>query len=110
MIGADTSYRALLGRPWLHDYYVVPSTLHQCMSNIKLCEDRRIDGDIRPFDVHEVGYPDARYYIDPAAIAEQASGSGGTTPARGRGRGRRRNNQKTTTKASGGAGPSPGQG
>lgn len=24
-------YKALLGKPWLHNYYVVPSTIHQCM-------------------------------------------------------------------------------
>lgn len=30
-INADTSYRALLGRLWIHDNYIVPSTLHQCM-------------------------------------------------------------------------------
>ncbi|OAY81542.1 hypothetical protein ACMD2_20063 [Ananas comosus] len=28
VINADTSYKALLGRPWLHEYNVVPSTLH----------------------------------------------------------------------------------
>lgn len=30
VIDADTSYWALLGRPWIHQNGVVPSTLHQC--------------------------------------------------------------------------------
>lgn len=31
IINADTFYKVLLGKPWLHNYYVVPSTIHQCM-------------------------------------------------------------------------------
>lgn len=31
IINADTFDKALLGKPWLHNYYVVPSTIHQCM-------------------------------------------------------------------------------
>jgi hypothetical protein len=30
VIEANTSYSTLLGRPWIHKYRVVPSTLHQC--------------------------------------------------------------------------------
>ncbi|KAJ6841567.1 uncharacterized protein M6B38_306770 [Iris pallida] len=29
VIDADTSYNILLGRPWIHDYMIVPSMLHQ---------------------------------------------------------------------------------
>jgi hypothetical protein len=32
VIEANTSYSALLGRPWIHKYRVVPSTLHQCLT------------------------------------------------------------------------------
>ncbi|KAJ1700966.1 hypothetical protein LUZ63_000745 [Rhynchospora breviuscula] len=35
IIEADTTYKALLGRPWLHTYGLVPSTLHQCVKYIK---------------------------------------------------------------------------
>ena len=31
VIEANTSYSALLGRPWIHKYRVMPSTLHQCL-------------------------------------------------------------------------------
>jgi hypothetical protein len=34
VIDADTSYRALLDRPWLHSNQVIPSTLHQCLKYI----------------------------------------------------------------------------
>ncbi|XP_020081530.1 uncharacterized protein LOC109705200 [Ananas comosus] len=64
VINADTSYKALLGRPWLHKYHIVPSTLHQCLKYIKDGEEYRIDGDIRPFGVHEIRYEDARYFIE----------------------------------------------
>ncbi|XP_020082008.1 uncharacterized protein LOC109705667 [Ananas comosus] len=64
VINADTSYKALMGRPWLHEYNVVPSTLHQCMKYIKDGEEFRVDGDIRPFGVHEVRYEDARYFAE----------------------------------------------
>ncbi|CAA0832644.1 Unknown protein, partial [Striga hermonthica] len=36
VIDAKTSYNMLLGRPWLHEYGVVPSTWHQCF---KYCQD-----------------------------------------------------------------------
>uniref|UniRef100_A0A6N2MX22 Uncharacterized protein n=12 Tax=Spermatophyta TaxID=58024 RepID=A0A6N2MX22_SALVM len=35
----SASYRALLGRPWIHNNYVVPSTFHQCFKY-------KADGDI----------------------------------------------------------------
>ena len=54
VIEADVSYRALLGRPWIHEYGIIPSTLHQCMKYIQNGEECRIDGDINPFLVHEI--------------------------------------------------------
>ena len=35
MIDAEVSYHLLLGRPWIHKSYVVPSTLHQCVKAIR---------------------------------------------------------------------------
>jgi len=32
VIDAETSYNFLLGRPWIHANWIVPSTLHQCFS------------------------------------------------------------------------------
>ena len=30
VINAETSYNLLLGRPWIHANWIIPSTLHQC--------------------------------------------------------------------------------
>jgi hypothetical protein len=35
VIDVDTSYNALLGRPWMHVNRVLPSTLHQCFKFMK---------------------------------------------------------------------------
>jgi hypothetical protein len=35
VIDAETSYKALLGRPWLHENYVVPSTLFASMYEVR---------------------------------------------------------------------------
>lgn len=65
IINADTSYRALLERPWIHNNYVIPSTLHQCMK-YKMGEmEFMIKGNIQPFDVHKVRYKDAHYFLQP---------------------------------------------
>lgn len=64
VINSNTSYKALLGRPWLQEYGIVPSTLHQCMKYNRDNEEHRIDGDEQPFLVHEVKiYDDAKYFI-----------------------------------------------
>jgi ABC-type lipopolysaccharide export system ATPase subunit len=41
---------------------MVASTLHQCIKYVKDAKQRRINGDIRPFGVHEVKYEEARYF------------------------------------------------
>jgi hypothetical protein len=41
---------------------MVASTLHQCIKYMKDGKQRRINGDIRPFGVHEVKYEEARYF------------------------------------------------
>jgi len=65
VINADTSYRILLGRPWLHDNYIVPSTLPQCMKYVKDGEERRTDREMQPLNVYEVRDDDAKYFLEP---------------------------------------------
>ena len=36
VIDAKTIYKVLIGRPWLHEYGVVPSTYHQCFKYVRL--------------------------------------------------------------------------
>ena len=57
VIDAPTSYNLLLGRPWLHSYGIVPSTLHQCF---KYIENGQANSD--PFKGEEVNYSDAKFY------------------------------------------------
>jgi hypothetical protein len=59
VIDAETSYRALLGRPWLHNNHIIPFTLHQCLKYIENDKQKRIDGDVKPFGVHEIKFNDA---------------------------------------------------
>ncbi|XP_020596600.1 uncharacterized protein LOC110036489 [Phalaenopsis equestris] len=64
VIDGNTSYRALLGRPWIHEYGMVPSTLHQCIKYMRGGEEFSIPGDVHPFSINEVGvYDDAEYYV-----------------------------------------------
>jgi hypothetical protein len=69
VIDAETSYRALLGRPWLHSNQVIPSTLHQCLKYIENGKEKRIDGDVKSFGVHEIKFNDAQYFLPKPATA-----------------------------------------
>ncbi|KAJ4748743.1 Reverse transcriptase family protein [Rhynchospora pubera] len=62
IIEADTTYKALLGRPWLHANGLVPSTLHQCIKYVKDGKQYVIKGDDQPFEAHEAELDDAKYY------------------------------------------------
>ncbi|XP_015166801.1 uncharacterized protein [Solanum tuberosum] len=64
VIDAKTSYNLLLGRPWVHENGVVPSTLHQCMKYMKDGEVVKIDADINPFAETESYFADAKFYLD----------------------------------------------
>jgi hypothetical protein len=72
VIDAETSYRALLGRLWLHSNQVIPSTMHQCLKYIENGKQKRIDRDVKPFGVHEIKFNDAQYFLPKPA----------TTPSR----------------------------
>ncbi|CAL9019530.1 unnamed protein product [Prunus brigantina] len=66
VIDADTSYNVLLGRPWLHTYTVVPSTLHQCFKYLVDGEVKNVSADMDPFMGVEVNYSDAKFYGAPS--------------------------------------------
>ncbi|KAL0444592.1 UNVERIFIED_CONTAM: hypothetical protein Slati_2181900 [Sesamum latifolium] len=66
VIDAKTSYNMFLGRPWLHENAVVPSTWHQCF---KYCVNgivKKVLGDSKPFTEAESHFDDAKYYIEGA--------------------------------------------
>jgi hypothetical protein len=66
IIDAATSYNALIGRPWLHESGVIPSTLHQCIKYKYQSGDIvRIFADKKPFAIAETFYADAKFYFEP---------------------------------------------
>ena len=86
VIDARTSYSLLLGRPWIHENGVIPSTLHQCL---KFYQEgvKVIQGDTKPFTEAESHFADAKFYTDenmvPEALPEEirSTGDSGKTPA-----------------------------
>ncbi|XXG85666.1 hypothetical protein AAC387_Pa11g0703 [Persea americana] len=64
-IKTPSCYNILLGRPWIHENGVVPSTLHQC---IKFVSDdgliHRVFADKKPFKGKEVHFADSQMYKD----------------------------------------------
>ena len=62
VIDSDTSYNVLLGRPWLHEYGVIPSTLHQCFKFCKEGKVRSVNADPNPFYGEQVNYADTKFY------------------------------------------------
>ncbi|XP_060968195.1 uncharacterized protein LOC133035834 [Cannabis sativa] len=62
VIDSDTSYNVLLGRPWLHEYGVIPSTLHQCFKFCKEGKVKSVNADPNPFYGEQVNYADAKFY------------------------------------------------
>jgi hypothetical protein len=78
VIDAKTSYSALLGRPWIHKYQVVPSTLHQCLKFVDGSgEQHRIAGNTAPYTIQEAYHADAKYYF---SSGEPQTKQGRVTP------------------------------
>ncbi|XP_057770207.1 uncharacterized protein LOC130990022 [Salvia miltiorrhiza] len=63
VIDARTSYNMLLGRPWLHENGVIPSTLHQCFKYYQNGTVRKVVGDHKPFTEAESHFADAQFYL-----------------------------------------------
>ncbi|MHC6131836.1 retropepsin-like aspartic protease, partial [Serratia marcescens] len=64
IIDVDTSYKVLLGRPWLHQYEIIPSTFHQCIKFRLNDQEHTVYGDKHPFKSYESHYTDAVYFMD----------------------------------------------
>lgn len=61
VIDSRTTYKLLLGRPWIHGNGVVTSTLHQCF---KFYQDgvKKVEADSNPFSEAESHFADAKFY------------------------------------------------
>ncbi|XP_020410515.1 uncharacterized protein LOC109946596 [Prunus persica] len=69
VIDAKTSYNLLLGRPWVHENGIVPSTLHQCFKFYR-GGVKKILGDVKAFTEAESYFADAKFYIDEDVASE----------------------------------------
>ena len=64
VIEADVSYHILLGRPWIHRNYAIPSTLHQCLKAIKGRKEILISGTEALCFQEEVHWVEATFFDD----------------------------------------------
>ncbi|KAL0340150.1 UNVERIFIED_CONTAM: hypothetical protein Sradi_4531800 [Sesamum radiatum] len=64
VIDAKTSYNMLLGRPWLHENVVIPSTLDQWFKYCRNGVVKKVFGDNKPFTEVESHFADAKYCIE----------------------------------------------
>nr|XP_027062834.1 uncharacterized protein LOC113689232 [Coffea arabica] len=72
IIEAKTSYNMLLGRPWIHENEIIPSTLHQCF---KYCRDgivKKVTADDKPFTEAETHFADAKFYLHKEAKKKES--------------------------------------
>ncbi len=64
VIDARTSYKPLLGRPWLHKYGVVPSTYHRCFKYFQDGQIKKVMADDKPFTKAKSFFADAKFYLE----------------------------------------------
>jgi len=72
VIDADTLYNLLLGRPWIHANWIIPSTLHQCF---KYVEDnatvRTVFAEKQPFKGVKNSFTDALLYQEVNKVTKE---------------------------------------
>ncbi|XP_070029780.1 uncharacterized protein [Nicotiana sylvestris] len=70
VINAKTSYNVLLGRPWVHENKVVPSTYHQCLKYYEGKVEKTIVADDEPFTEPESHFADTKFYLKNHIVKE----------------------------------------
>ena len=72
VIDSKTTYKLLLGRPWIHENGVVTSTLHQCF---KFYQQgiKKVNADSKPFTEAESHFADAKFYMKSEDVSEAIS-------------------------------------
>ncbi|KAL0439607.1 UNVERIFIED_CONTAM: Transposon Tf2-12 polyprotein [Sesamum latifolium] len=66
VIDTKTSYNMLLGRPWLHENTIIPSTWHQYFKYCRNGIVNKVLGYNKSFTEAESHFTDAKYYIEDA--------------------------------------------
>ncbi|XP_060194933.1 uncharacterized protein LOC132624123 [Lycium barbarum] len=70
VIDAKTSYNMLLGRPWIHENKVVPSSYYQCLKYLEGSVEKKIVADDKPFTEAESHFVDAKFYLKNYTVRE----------------------------------------
>ena len=73
VIDSSISYHALLGRPWLYKYKLVPSTYHQCVKGRFNGKLTCIPANPTPFDLSEAHYFKATFYDELTPSGEDST-------------------------------------
>ncbi|KAH0754816.1 hypothetical protein KY290_025086 [Solanum tuberosum] len=76
VIDAKTSYNILLGRPWVHENKVIPSTNHQCLKYYEDGVAKRIIADDNPFTKAEAHFANVKFYLKKYSIKVDDIASG----------------------------------
>ena len=64
VIDAKTTYKVLIGKLWLHEYGLMPSTYHQCFKYFQDGQVKKIVADHKPFTIAESHFADAKFYLE----------------------------------------------
>ncbi|XP_070020850.1 uncharacterized protein [Nicotiana sylvestris] len=70
VIDGKTSYNVLLGRPWIHENKVVPSTYHQCLKYYEGEVKKKIVADDESFTEAESHFANAKFYLKNRIVKE----------------------------------------
>ncbi|XP_059289059.1 uncharacterized protein LOC132042550 [Lycium ferocissimum] len=70
VIDTKTSYNMLLGRPWIHENKVVPSSYYQCLKYLEGSIKKKIVADDKPFTEAESHFVDAKFYLKNYIVRE----------------------------------------
>uniref|UniRef100_A0A2N9J4N8 Uncharacterized protein n=1 Tax=Fagus sylvatica TaxID=28930 RepID=A0A2N9J4N8_FAGSY len=85
VIDSKTSYNLLLGRPWLHENGIVPSTLHQCFKYSDGKQVKKVIADLQPFTEAESHFADAKFYLNCDMVSDTLPEDSKRTREKGKG-------------------------
>ena len=72
IIDAKTSYNMLLGKLWIYENEIIPSTLHQCFKYYRNSIVKKVTVDDKPFSEVETHFIDAKFYFKKEAKRKES--------------------------------------
>lgn len=85
VVKTRANYNIVLGKRWLHDYAIIPSTLHQCFKYMGNDEDiHRVFADKKPFKGKEAYVTDVAMYMEREAHSLSKGKSKATAEDKGK--------------------------